>query len=290
MPARSRAGARAGTAQSQREVVSGQALVKFNSNISSDTRKSRLNAAGFELVKEISNLGWTLVNLPAGVSVSAGLGLLKLVEGIEAAEPNNVYRPKRTPNDPGVSSQYALQNMRAYKAWDYETGTSSRVTVAVIDTGIDASHPEISGKLIGTSRFFDPVNGAPSNNQPPTAACNHATRVAGIAAAESDNSAGLAGITWGGKLLSLKVFSDSDCSADCIEPTCGTSESSIASAIADVTPLHNTATYGKIVINLSLGSQGDCSSPLQASITNATTSGVMVVAAGGNSAASLLDS
>jgi len=209
------------------------------------------------------------------MGVGAALNLLSSLPTVEWAEPNRVFRAKRVPNDPLLGTQYALDMVQAYGAWEYETGVSSRVTVALIDTGIDGAHPEISGKLTGTSRAFTPTTSpTASNNQPPTPACNHATRAAGVAAAASDNGAGVAGISWLAKLLSLKVFDDGDCLDDCADqspPThvCGTTENAIAAAIDDVVNKHNTATYGKVVINISLGSVGSCSSALQTAVTAA---------------------
>ncbi|HOW89290.1 MAG TPA: S8 family serine peptidase, partial [Elusimicrobiales bacterium] len=166
--------------------------------------------------------------------------------------------------------------------------------VAVIDSGIDPSHPDLASKLSGVSQFFDP-NSVPAGARsadPPTPACNHATRVAGVAAAASDNGVGIAGVSWGARLISLKVFSDADCDQDCSNVTCETDDATIVKAIQYATGLHNSASTGKIVINLSIGENKACSSSplLQAALTAATTTGVMVVAAAGNSASAGVDS
>ena len=166
--------------------------------------------------------------------------------------------------------------------------------MAVIDTGIDGSHPELAGKLSGTSRAFTPAP-APvvTDDQPPTAACNHATRVAGVAAAASDNSAGVAGISWGARLISMKVFLDSDCTPDCYdEPgqSCSTDEGAIAAAVSELIPQHNSPELGKVVINISLGSVGGCSPGLQTAVNAAAGAGLMIFAAAGNDGAPVIDS
>ncbi|MDO8806360.1 MAG: S8 family serine peptidase [Elusimicrobiota bacterium] len=274
------------------EVAAGSAIVRFKTGVSSAAATASLAAAGFTVDNYLESFGWAAVRLPAGMSVAGGVDLLKNIAAVESAEPNRVFRPSRTPNDPLLSSQYALAQVQAFGAWEYETGFSSRVTVAIIDTGIDGSHPELSVKLTGTSRAFDPVSGAASNNQPPTPACNHATRAAGVAAAASDNSAGVAGISWGAKLLSLKIFSDSDCNDDCSDSgsSCATSETSIAAAVNDAISLHNTAGAGKVIINMSLGDTGGCSGPLQTAVDAATAAGLMLFAASGNDGAPFIDS
>lgn len=281
------------------EVAAGAALVKFKAEVSTAAALAALESAGFPLEKSFEPLGWWLVSLPGGMSVAGGLASLKTLAQVEKAEPNMVYRAKRAPNDVHAAAQYALARVQAFGAWEYETGASSRVTVAIIDTGIDGTHPEISGKLIGTSKVFNPDNGNFLGNEAvPTPACNHATRAAGVAAAASDNSAGVAGMSWGARLLSLKVFADSDCTADCADEagfaSCSTTNAAIAAAIQDSVPLHNTAQIGKLVLNISLGCPvgtcGSCGGVLQTAVTNAAAAGVMVFAAAGNAGGSLIDS
>lgn len=276
------------------EVASGRAIVGFKAGVSSPAAVSALSAAGFPVRNTFERFGWSVVALPRDMRVSVGLAILKAMPQVEYAEPDRVFRASLAPDDPYIARQYALAQVQAFGAWEYETGSSSRVTVAVLDTGIDASHPELSGKLVGTSRKFTPDNFAtPSDDQPPTAACNHATRAAGVAAAASDNGAGVAGMSWGAKLLSLKVFADTDCEDDCSDEggnSCGTTEASIAAAINDVIAKHGTATYGKIILNMSLGSAGSCSGALQTAVNSASGAGIMLFAAGGNAGSSVIDS
>ncbi len=278
----------------QQLVASGSAIVRFKAGVSTRAAADALSAAGFSLVRDFGLFNWSSVALPDGMRVSSALTLLRAMPQVEYAEPNRVYRTSRTSNDPFLARQYALAQVQVFGAWEYETGSSSRVTVALLDTGIDGSHPELSGKLAGTSRKFDPVTGVASDNQPPTPACNHATRASGVAAAASDNGRGVAGMSWGAGLLSLKVFSDSDCGSDCSDAagygSCSTSEISIASAINDAISLHDTPAIGKLIINMSLGSSGSCSAPLQSAVNSAVSAGLLLIAAAGNASAPYIDS
>jgi len=275
------------------EVVSGSALVKFKTGVSTAAAAAALAGAGFGIVNSFERFGLYAVRLPGGMAVSSGLSLLKAMPQVEAAEPNGAYRVKRAPNDIYAARQYALAKVQAFGAWEYETGSSSRVTVAVMDTGIDAAHPELAGKLTGISRAFDPGSGAESPDSPPTPACNHATRVAGVAAASSDNSSGVAGMSWGAKLLSLKIFADSDCLPDCSDEaglySCTTSDNAIISALNYVIPKHNTAAYGKIIVNMSIGEYNPCGALLQPVVANAVSAGLLLVAAAGNGGGTNVD-
>jgi serine protease len=276
------------------EVVSEQVFVRFSTFSAPEQQAAVLKPWGASLLSQVPSIGWTLVGLPAGMPVRDGISFLRAVPGAEAVQANYVYRPNRTPSDPLVNSQYALSQVNAFGAWEFETGGSNVVTVAVVDSGIDGTHPDLSVKLASTtSQFCDPGPNKETNDDTACVAsadatvpaCNHATRVAGVAAASSDNSVAVAGMSWGAQLLSLKVFRNQDCTVNCGDnglAKCGTDDFAVANALIHAGNLHAAGTAGKIVVNLSLGGEGSCSSTAQTAITNAVSSGVVVVAAAGN--------
>lgn len=274
------------------EVVAEQVMVKFSSPTVAAAHDPALAPFGASVIAELPSIGWTLVELPAGMSVRGGLDLLRSVPGVEAVEPNHVYRANRTPSDPYVNTQYALSQVNAFGAWEYDTGGSNVITIAVVDTGIDGTHPDLAAKLALTpSQYCDPgpTKGLVNDDLAcvPAAdatvpACNHATRVAGVAAAVSNNGVAVAGMSWGANLLSLKVFRNVDCGADCSGAGCATDDFAVANALVRAQALHGGAA-GKIVVNMSLGSPGTaCSGTAQTAITNAVAAGVVVVVAAGN--------
>ena len=284
-------------ASSEYRVTSGQALVRLSTGTSLADLDAPLAAIG---VTRLSNLGssWLLVGWKDSVSVSFRLGQLKTVPGVADAQPSRVYSLHEIPNDPLVTLQYALAKVDAFRAWEFETGGSSRVTIAIVDSGVDGGHADLSGKFgLTTSVAFDPNSGAvASPNDPLTPACEHATEVAGVAAASANNSLDIAGMSWGAQIVSYKVFLDADCNSTCCSPggdcsasgnTCITNDPGIIAAINQAVSVQNTAAYGHMVVNLSLGgtptSTCAADSPaLQTAITNAVSAGVVIVAAAGN--------
>lgn len=263
---------------SQVEVVKGEALARFAPAVSSGAVRAAAKSLGGDDSGALALPGWRRLKLPPGMRVAEGLNHFKGLEGLEVIQPNHVYRPARIPDDPFINSQYHLSRMSAYAGWEYEVGASSRVTVAVIDTGIDGTHPDLVGKLVGTSKYFNPDGNPGVDDQPPPDACGHGTGVAGAAAAATDNAVGVAGISWGGRLLSLRVFND--CSF--------TSDAAIINAISHAATLHDTPGYGKIIVNMSLGEEGGACSPVMQSAVNAASdAGVLLLSASGNDASAV---
>ena len=236
--------------------------------------------------------GWYGASWTDGAPVASKLPLLKALQAVTYVEPSKAYRPFRVPNDPLFNSQYALAQVDAPGGWEFEVGYSTTVTIAVIDAGIDGSQPDLTGKMGGLSHQFcdpgpnkliagDDVACAPAAATP---ACNHATHVAGVAAASTDNGVGVAGMSWGAQLLSLKVFRDVDCpTIDCSDASCQTDDWAIANAINFAVSKQNIAPYGHIVINMSLGSQSSCSGTIQGAVNNAIGANIPEIAAAGNS-------
>lgn len=268
------------------QVTSGQAMVRFAAGTSDAQADAALNGTGAARLRGFDG-GWFLVGWNDGAPVGPRLAALRSAPGALAVDPSRVYKLFRTPNDPLFSAQYALGKVSAPAAWDFEVGSTNRVTIAVVDSGIDGTQPDLSVKLgTTTSRAFDPNTGAPSANNPPTPACNHATHVAGVAAASTDNTTQVAGMSWGAQLVSYKVFKDADCNVDCSDSLggggCLTNDPAIIAALNRAVTDQGTAAYGKIVVNMSLGGAGACSGALQTAISGAVASGVVVVAAAGN--------
>jgi hypothetical protein len=193
-----------------------------------------------------------------------------------------------TTNDPFFSQQWHLNKIGAPAAWDQTTG-SSEVIVAVLDTGFDMDHPDLSANLWTNQNevandgidndgngFVDDLHGydfvgddgdpRPDQNLPiDPAAAAHGTIIAGIIGAVGNNGVGVAGINWHVRLMNVRILNNEG------------SGDSIAARKAIEYAVKN----GADVINLSFtGFQID--SLFKATLRNAYEAGVVVVAAVGN--------
>jgi subtilisin family serine protease len=203
---------------------------------------------------------------------------------VELAQPNYVYYPCKTPNDPEFADQYAHQLIQMEDAWEISTG-SRDVVVAVIGTGVDIGHPdlkdniwinrlEIAGNGVDDDNngFIDDIHGwnfylydgeiVPWDS--------HETEVAGVIGAVGNNGTGVCGVNWRCSLMILEIDYTS----------------------ADVAAALDYATAnGARVVNMSfggdeLGPQGDL--VVKTAIDNAYDHGVLLIASAGNSDTSQL--
>ncbi|MEU4688348.1 S8 family peptidase [Actinoplanes sp. NPDC023714] len=160
-------------------------------------------------------------------------------------------------SDPLRSQQWGLGKVKATSAWSKSTGAG--VTVAVIDTGVDARHPDLAGKVL---TGYDVLKGMAGGT---TDGNGHGTHVAGIIGAVTGNGVGVSGVAPDAKILPIRVF----------DSTGSGYMSDVAEAVVWA------ADHGANVINMSIGSTAKLAA-LSDAVTYARNSGVTVVAAAGN--------
>lgn len=107
-------------------------------------------------------------------------------------------------NDTFSDDQWAIDHINLPQAWDYTTG-SADITVGVLDSGIDGTHPELS-EMIDRSLCRDFTSGSEVVVANPTDPNGHGTHVAGIIGAAGNNSLGVTGVNWNIGLVPLRVF------------------------------------------------------------------------------------
>lgn len=254
--------------------VKGEILVKFTNDASLSDVSNIHRRNGNKVKDIIPGINIQVVdigrkNIGQMVSMYAKSGLVEFVE------PN--YMAKAFTDDEYFDRQWGLNNLGqetcntegdicitgsddadvdAPEAWELTTGNPA-VRIAILDSGIDSDHPDLVGKVVDSADFTG--SGTEDNY-------GHGTHVAGIAAANTNNGIGVAGLGHNSVLMNVKVLGD-----DGYGPY-----SWIANGI--YWAVQNNAK----VINMSLGSS-QRSSTLQAAVNYAWGNDVVVVAAAGNS-------
>jgi thermitase len=262
----------ANTAQARS--VSNELLVAYKPGVASATVQRLTQEVGLQAVKSIKPLRVQVVRTKG----NAQDALRKLQNRPEVAwvEPNSreILPPLRTvrsegptpprgEGDPLMDQQWGLAKVQAQAAWAVTPGKKETV-LAIIDTGIDYDHPDLSGRVIKGRDFAN-------NDDDPMDGHAHGTHCAGIAAATANNGIGIAGVAPGVTLMAVKVLSDRGS---------GSTDDVCAGIVW-------AADNGAHVISLSLGGSGGKQAK-QAAVDYARSKGAVVVAAMGNDGGSVM--
>ncbi len=219
----------------------------------------RQPAAAPQIVRQIPALNAVVIQSSEAVADVLLQGLAS--DGlVRYAERNYLASGAYEPDDPDYSDlvkSYGLRKIHAESAWDVSRG-SPTITVAVVDSGISAAHPELAGRIVSG---YDFVNGDAdaSDDQ------GHGTHVAGIIAAAMDNGEGLTGVAPEVSLMPVKALNAMNTG----------SWADIAAGIV------YAADQGAQIINLSLGGPVDDMVLLDA-VRYAAGKGALLIAAAGN--------
>jgi len=277
-----------GVVDESRPRVSGELIVKYRSDASSEDRQNLRQQHRLAHAMSINALGLNLLKTAPGDDELTIVRRLQADPRVELVEPNYKVYASAVPTDPSYSQQWDMSLIGMEQAWNVSTGSSSVIT-AVIDTGVDAAHPDLAGRIAnltgsglpGADHVFltSPAASCGTVTTPDDDAWNgsshisHGTHVSGTILANStlngSSAVGVAGVAPSTRIAPLKAL---DCEGS------GTNFD-VASAISFA------ATHGASVINLSLGSDGDvssCDGTKQTAINLAHSNGVFVAAAAGN--------
>ena len=119
------------------------------------------------------------------------------------AEPDYLYEPDIIPNDPDFKYLWGMTNIKSPFAWNYTTGNYQTV-VGVLDSGIDANHPDLKNNLWFQEPFFNGWNFVNNSNYP-IDVTGHGTHVAGTIGAVGNNCIGVTGVCWNVQIASFKI-------------------------------------------------------------------------------------
>jgi subtilisin family serine protease len=256
--------------------ASNEVLVKFKSSLNENEVASLIEIYQSEKIRKIPKLNVYQIQIPEHYSVEEMVYAFDRNPDVEYAEPNYIAVTTETPNDLLFVEQYGLNNtgqsigvpgspsgtaradIKAPEGWEETKGTDATL-IAILDTGIDLVHPDLQNKIISGGRDFvnDDFDASDDNW--------HGTHVAGIAAAETNNREGIAGVAWNCRLLPVKVLDEEGLG--------------FYSWIAD--GIRWAADEGADVISMSFGGPSE-GAILSEALNYAKAAGVVLVASAGN--------
>uniref|UniRef100_UPI003D81641A S8 family serine peptidase n=1 Tax=Trichloromonas sp. TaxID=3069249 RepID=UPI003D81641A len=240
--------------------VAGELLIQYKTGVSSGALAGELKQLGVTMAEELSRIKVHRIKVKEANREKIKAVLAKNPR-VAFVEDNFYASAVAVPDDDMYPSQWHLPRIAAPAGWDISTGTTM-VPIAVIDSGVDPSHPDLATKLLPGYNFI-------AYNTDTHDVKGHGTAVAGAAGALSDNGLGVSGVAWHNPIMPLVVL-DANGSGP---------YSAIASAITWA------ADRGAKVINLSLAGPY-ASSTLQNAIDYAWAKGAVIVAAAANEATS----
>jgi len=233
-----------------------QILVSFKPGTAAWDRAGAHASLGTKAKGRIPQIDVEIVDVPKDRSVE---GLVKMYEknpNVVFAEPDYVWELEMTPNESLFWRQSHSVDIGLPEAWDVTQG-SPNVTIAILDSGIDTTHPDLQRLVPG----YDFGEG----DSDPTDVNGHGTAVAGIAAQTGNNGIGYAGANWVSPIMPVKV---------------GASDGTVpSSAVAAALPF--AADRGARVANMSF-SGATYSSAVKSAVDYALAKGMFLCASTGN--------
>ncbi|MGP7818038.1 S8 family serine peptidase [Niallia sp. 01092] len=235
-----------------KEYQSQELIIKFKAGITEKERVHLLTASN--LTEQSFYNGLSLVKVYSQEPLKKVVDKLLTDARIEFAEPNYEIKASYLPKDSSYHKQWYLNTVNSEKAWD-ETKGSSKITVAVIDGGMQTDHPEFKGRIVS------PYNAVTNNHSinPDI----HGTHVAGIIAAANDKK-GTIGIAPNVHIMPINIFTGDG--ADAYDESVG---------------IMYAVDHGANIINMSYNSL-QYSYAEEHAIKYAASKGVVLVAAAGN--------
>ena len=272
----------------------GELLVKHKSSVRAAATQYYRTQLDINALRTFRGTGVQHVKLPRWMTVERALEIYLDDPDVEYAEPNYYRRVSVTPDDAYFNRLWGLHNTGQYvygtsgtpdadidapEAWEITTG-SSDIVIAVVDTGVDYSHPDLSdnmwsntGETPGNGSddegngYVDDVRGWDffGNDKDPMDLHGHGTHVTGIAAAEGDNAIGITGVCWTARIMPLR-FLDAD---------------GYGTVADEISAIDYAIANGAHIINASFGSNMYSQFERDA-ISRANSEGILFIAAAGN--------
>jgi thermitase len=234
-----------------------QFIVQFDDTVESQTDAETLVAdLGAEWIEDIPAIQGAVIKFENVIEPEQ----LETLSSALVIEPNYTVQSLSTypTNDPMLDLQWAWTKIDIPRLWD-STDLDSAITIAVIDSGVCFSHPDLQGRLLDNG--YDFVD----NDNDPSDQMGHGCAISGIIAANLDNGIGIAGIAPNVNILPIRVLD----------------VQGVGTYANVMSAIYYAVEHDADIINLSLGGQNQ-SQLLEQAIDYAIDHGVQVVAGTGN--------
>ncbi len=199
-------------------IVDRELAIKIAPGASRAQTRELLGAYDASFRYDFDDIGWAFLEFPEGRDVVELQEKLRKHPSIQAVTLNVIGQAGSIPNDTHFDKQWALKNtgqengtpgadINVVPAWDITRGDTS-VVIAILDKGIDydSTNSNLEHEdLIDPDRILIGYNYIDDNTNVTDASDGHGTEVTGIAAAETNNNKGIAGVAGGAQVLVMKV-------------------------------------------------------------------------------------
>jgi thermitase len=175
--------------------VPDELLVQHRTGVSETKARKLFRGFGAAIIDYMPQIRTHLIRVPVQALAKVQAALARRPE-FQSVERNQIHAPIMSPNDPYYIKQWHLPQIFAPSAWDLAQGVG--VTIAILDSGIDPTHPDLCSKMVPGYNFYD-------NNTDTADVYGHGTKVAGVAAAVSNNDQGVASVACEAFLMPLRV-------------------------------------------------------------------------------------
>jgi subtilisin family serine protease len=171
-------------------------LVGFHGGVSDADADGAHRSAGARRVERVRGLNVDRVSASAASGEATARALARDPR-VKFVERNRRVSPDFAVNDPSFGNQWHLAKIAAPTAWDVAPGAPG-IVVAVVDSGVDGTHPDLAGRLVAGYNFF-------SSNIDTSDVYGHGTLVAGTVAAAGNNGTGVSGVAWRSQIMPVRV-------------------------------------------------------------------------------------